>query len=172
MSCRRGLILAGAAAAALAATVLIHRTPPVAPTLRLPLLRGGSVVIGRLARSPTLLVFWSVTCTPCLRQIPLLIRTWRTLHTLGLKVVAVDQTGDPIAVVRGFQRVLPYPVAFDPGGRAARAFDLRSIPRVILIGPHGHIRFDATGAFPVSAIAHRMRKWHLPVAPGVHHALD
>ncbi|MHB1586288.1 MAG: TlpA family protein disulfide reductase [Acidiferrobacteraceae bacterium] len=172
MPCRRGLILASAGAAALAAAVLLHRPAPVAPTLRLPLLRGGSVVIGRLQRSPTLLVFWSVTCTPCLRQLPLVIHAWRTLHALGLKVVAVDQAGDPSAVVRGFQRALPYPVALDPGGRAARAFDLRSIPRVILIGPHGHIRWDATGAFPVSVIARWVRKWHMSGAPEVRHALD
>ncbi|MHB8415684.1 MAG: TlpA family protein disulfide reductase [Acidiferrobacteraceae bacterium] len=157
------------------ALLISPRPPRIAPTLVLPLLGGGKLEIGRAQRAPILLVFWSVTCTPCLKQIPIVVRAWRTLHPLGVDVVAVDLEADPVSVVRQFARTaLPYPVALDPEGRAAAAFHLRSMPRAVLIGPGGRILFDRTGAFRVFTLRRDILKWraqHTP-ATGAHHALD
>ncbi|MHB1952031.1 MAG: TlpA family protein disulfide reductase [Acidiferrobacteraceae bacterium] len=174
MPCRRSLIFAGAGLVALAAVALLaERRTPMAPTLRLPLLTGGSVMIGRGQRSPLLLIFWSVACTPCLQQVPRIVRVWRARHALGVHVIVVVQAGDPESVVRTFaSRALPCPVALDVGNRAAHDFAVRSIPHVILIGRRGHIRLDVSGGVSASAIIRSVRAWRAHAGSGTAHALD
>ncbi len=172
---RRALAIVSALTLAVVALLMVPRGPRIAPTLALPLLGGGKVLIGRAQHAPILLVFWSVMCTPCLKQVPIVVRAWRTLHPLGVDVVAVDLKADPISVVRQFAHTaLPYPVALDPEGRAAAAFHLRSIPHAILIGPGGRILFDRAGAFRVFTLRRDILKWRTQhtSTTGAHHALD
>lgn len=133
---------------------------PLAPNLTLPLLNGGSVRVGRGQSQPVLLVFWSVTCEPCLQQIPEVIRAARRLAPEHVTVVAVDVSSDPLTVVRDFARhTLPYAVALDPGGVALAGFHVTMIPRTILVAPGGRIAYDQGGGFRVSALRDRVLQW-------------
>lgn len=132
----------------------------IAPTLTLPLLNGGEVHVGRGQTQPVLLVFWSVTCAPCLQQIPDLVRAQTLLAPEHVTVVAVDVSSDHLTVVRDFaHRSLPYAVALDPGGAALAAFQVTSIPRTILVIPGGTIAYDQTGGFHISAIRTHVLQW-------------
>lgn len=127
-----------------------------APALTFMLLDGGQLPMSALRGKPLLVVFWSITCAPCVREVPQLAAVYRSLHARGLDVVAVALPQDPPSLLADFSRrfKVPYPVAMDLDGAVARAYGgVTVIPRDILIGPDGRIVEDHVG--PVDWI--RMR---------------
>ncbi len=113
-----------------------------APVLTFTLLDGSQVSMSALRGKPLLVVFWSVTCTPCVREIPRLAALYQDLHPHGLDLIAVASPTDPPVLVADFARrfKVPYPVALDTNGAAARAFGgVLAIPRDILITSNGRI---------------------------------
>jgi len=128
------------------------------PTLTFTLLSGAKLPTSALRGKPNLVVFWSVTCTPCVKESPHLAAFYRALHTRGVGVVAVALTSDPPSLVLDFTRrfKIPYPVALDLDGSVARAFGgVDVIPRDILVGPSGRIAEDHVG--PVDWVRLRAR---------------
>ncbi len=118
------------------------------PALAFTLLAGTKLPTSALRDRPLLVVFWSVSCAPCVAEAPRLAAFYRELHPLGLNMVAVAMAGDPPSLVFDFTRHfdIQYPVALDIDGTVARAFGgVNAIPRAILVGPDGRIAEDHLG---------------------------
>ncbi len=149
----RTLFLVVVIFAGMIAAAWLWRSSQAAPVRRLPalaftLLGGAKLPTSALHNQPLLVVFWSVSCPPCVAEVPRLAAFYRELHPLGLNMVAVAMPGDPPSLVLDFTRRfdIRYPVALDIDGKVARAFGgVDEIPRDILVGPDGRIAEDHLG---------------------------
>ncbi|HEV8325313.1 MAG TPA: TlpA disulfide reductase family protein [Myxococcota bacterium] len=126
-----------------------------APDFELPVLNAATGSSGRLALSalrgqPVLLNFWSVTCGPCLDELPDLAAAYERYRGAGLMLVAVNTDGDPSMLphVRDFVARgavgggagLTFPVLFDEVGEVSARYKVTRIPHTVLVGRDGVVR--------------------------------
>lgn len=96
-----------------------------------------------------LLNFWATWCAPCLKEIPLLVKTQERLGPQGLQIVGVAM--DQPEPVRAFiQRLrMNYPVLVGEGDVAnamdALGDELGALPFSVLIAPDGRILRRVSG---------------------------
>jgi peroxiredoxin len=145
------LALAGAAAFAW----LAPSGPDRAPELALTTLQGQQLRFTELRGRPVVVTFWSISCPSCIQDIAKLTALHEALAGRGLEIIAIAMPYDPpshvLAVSRG--RQIPYPVALDIRGEAARAFgDVRLTPTTFVIAPDGRVREVHTGALDVERV--------------------
>jgi peroxiredoxin len=124
---------------------------PVAPAIELTLLDGTRQPLERLRGRPVLLAFWSLTCAPCLEELPELIRFHDQWRPRGLEMIAVAMPYDPPLHVQTFarERRVPYPIALDVTGEAARAFGVAQVPMAFVVSPEGRIVYRQLGKLDI-----------------------
>lgn len=113
-----------------------------APAIAVTTLDGGQVNIDQYRGKPLLVTFWATTCPGCVAEIPHFSALYRELGLKGFNIVAIAMAYDPPEQVRFMakQRAMPYTVALDSDGAAARAFgDVKLTPTTFLIDPQGRI---------------------------------
>ena len=115
---------------------------PVAPNASFSLLDGKTVDLSSYRGKVLLVNFWATSCTTCVGEMPDMVKTYDALNPKGFDLVAVAMSYDNPSFVRHFaqQRQLPFTVAYDASGQAAKAFkDVRLTPTSFLIDKSGHI---------------------------------
>jgi peroxiredoxin len=115
---------------------------PLAPATDFRTLDGRPLSLDALRGKVVLVNFWATSCPGCVKEMPELIETWRAYRPRGFEVVAVAMQYDPPNYVAKFtrDRGLPFAVALDVDGSAARAFgDVQLTPTSVLIGRDGRI---------------------------------
>ncbi len=125
--------------------------PPVTVTT----LKSGDLDLSTLKGKPTVINFWATTCVTCLEEMPHLVELHHEYSERGLQVVAVAMFYDPPVQVDALakQRELPYTVALDLQGEAARAFgDVQLTPTTFLIDPEGRIAMKKLGLIDFAAL--------------------
>ena len=95
--------------------------------------------------------FWASWCGPCLRAFPELEKLHRRYDgDPRVFLVAVNSGWRGETQERAFafakERGLPFPVAFDPGGRLSVLFGIRSIPTTVILDKNGTLRFRHRGS--------------------------
>lgn len=113
-----------------------------APDLTIATLSGQSLTLKQLRGKVVLINFWATTCTTCVGEMPKMIEAYRALSPQGYEMVAIAMDYDrPDWVLHYAQRnSLPFPVALDVSGAAARAFgNVRLTPTSFLIDKQGRI---------------------------------
>lgn len=113
-----------------------------APDVALRTIDGNEIHLAQLRGKPVLVTFWATSCPGCVKEIPHLIDLYREFAPQGLQLVAVAMSYDPPDHVLAMRdtRQIPYPIALDITGDAARAFgDVRLTPTSFLIAPDGRI---------------------------------
>lgn len=116
-----------------------------APDVALRTLDGDEIKLAELRGKPVLVTFWATSCPGCVKEIPHLIELYQEFGPRGLQLVAVAMSYDPPDHVLAMRdtRQIPYPIALDIKGEAARAFgDVRLTPTSFLIAPDGRIVRD------------------------------
>lgn len=153
--------------AAVVAWWLPSRAPAPAPAVELALLDGSTRTLASLRGRAVLVSFWSLTCAPCLEELPDLIRLHERWRARGFELLAVGMPYDPPLAVQNFarERKLPYPVAVDVQGAAVRAFGVAYVPTAFLIDPEGRIVYQQTGKLDILH-TERLLEGLLPAAPG------
>jgi thiol-disulfide isomerase/thioredoxin len=90
---------------------------------------------------PVLLDFWATWCGPCRAEAPIIDRVSRRWKDRGVVVVGVNtdlpDQGDPTAFARAHG--LSYPIARDEAGVAQRAYDVDSLPTLVVVSRTGKI---------------------------------
>ncbi|MCB9530104.1 MAG: redoxin domain-containing protein [Myxococcales bacterium] len=83
---------------------------------------------------PVVLFFWEVGCAPCLAAMPAL-SAWADAHDAAVMAI----TGDTRRTLAKFlaRRRVPFPVALDPEGNAARLFAVEDRPVFVLVDADG-----------------------------------
>ena len=155
------LALAGAGAFAW----LAPSGPGRVPELGLTTLQGKQLRFAELRGRPVLVTFWSISCPSCIEDIAELTALYKALAGRGLEIIAIAMPYDPPSHVLALSRSrqIPYPVALDIRGEAARAFgDVHLTPTTFVIAPDGRVREQHTGALDVE----RVRALVLSLLPG------
>lgn len=151
---KAALLVLAAALAATAAFVWLRE--PMAPDVRLVALDGRNIALSELQGKVVLVDFWATDCEPCVAEMPALVKNYRSFAAAGYEVVAVAMAYDHPNRVAAFaqQRALPFRVALDVDGRAARAFgSVEVTPTFFLIGKDGRVIRQWRGQTDWSALS-------------------
>jgi len=119
-----------------------------APDITVTTLQGEKISLSTLRGQPLLVNFWATTCPGCIKEMPHLVELYRELSPQGFEMIGIAMAYDPpnqvIALTEA--RQLPYRIALDIKGDAARAFgDVRLTPSSFLIAPNGRIVHQKIG---------------------------
>ncbi len=101
-----------------------------------------------------LLNFWSITCPPCVKEMPSLLQLARSLRTQGtdVEVVAVSTDAGWESVRQLFPEAPPLTVLFDPKREVVTdRFGTRLLPETWIIDRRGVIRLRYDGALDWSS---------------------
>ena len=131
-----------------------------APDIELLMLDGSKLRLAELRGRPVLVTFWATTCVGCRREVPHLIELYEKYHPQGFELLAIAMSYDPPVQVARFkkEKKLPYRIALDVDGAAARAFGgVRLTPTTFVIARDGRIVFQKIGEFEVEPMDRRIR---------------
>ena len=131
------------------------------PDLAVKTIDGREINLQSLKGSPLLVTFWATTCHSCLREMPHLVELYHELHPAGLKMLAISMAYDPPnrVVALAEQNNIPYPIALDIDGRAARALGNISLtPASLLFAPNGRIIQQNTGLMDMPRLKRVIKK--------------
>jgi peroxiredoxin len=146
---RRLIAIAGACFAALLSMSCSRNAPEVSMTLT----TGERVALGELRGRLVWLEFWSLSCAPCIEELPAMRLIYDQLDRRNMTTIAVAMPWDPPAPVADFvtREKLPWPVALDVNSAVANAFDVRAVPYRVLIGRNGKIIHSESGRLDAEA---------------------
>ncbi|MDV3237254.1 MAG: TlpA family protein disulfide reductase [Gammaproteobacteria bacterium] len=131
-----------------------------APDIALRTIDGNEINLSELRGRPVLVTFWATSCPGCVKEIPHLIELHQEFGPRGLQLVAVAMSYDPPDHVLAMRdaRQIPYPIALDIKGEAARAFgDVRLTPTSFLIAPDGRIVRQKIGEMEMADVRAQIR---------------
>ena len=153
-----------ALAIVLAMRFMPSEPPPQLPAVTLTTIEGRQLDAAALRGHPVLVTFWSITCGPCLHEIPDLIDLHHDLAPQGLIILAIAMPYDPpdrvLALAR--ERQLPYSIVLDPMGKTGTAFgEIDATPTTFLFDAEGRGVKRIVGGMNVK----RMRETILTLLP-------
>ena len=120
---------------------LSQRAGP-APNATFTALDGTKFSTNDLRGKVVLVNFWATSCTTCVHEMPKMVETYQRFHDSGLDFVAVAMAYDPPNYVVNYAetRKLPFRVAIDADGNAARVFgDVQLTPTTFVLDKQGRI---------------------------------
>lgn len=126
-----------------------------APNITVTTVKGEHIALKSLRGKPVLVNFWATSCPGCVKEMPELAELYRDLGPKGLSIVGIAMYYDPPSNVLTFikQHGVPYPIALDPKGDAAKAFGgVQLIPTSFLISPDGMIVKSKLGEVDIKAL--------------------
>lgn len=112
------------------------------PTATFTLLDGHKLSTQDLKGKVYLVNFWATSCATCVKEMPNMVQTYNKYKGAGLEYVAVAMSYDAPMYVMNFSqtRQLPFKVAMDADGSAAKAFgDVQLTPTTFLVDRDGRI---------------------------------
>jgi thiol-disulfide isomerase/thioredoxin len=120
------------------------RRGEIAPDFTLEVIHGGDpgnrIRLSELRGKVVLLDFWASWCVPCREQMPVVDRIAARYTDKGVVVVGVstsDRRADAVAFLRSSS--VSYPCVFDEGSRVGTAYDVRSLPGLVVIDRQGRV---------------------------------
>jgi len=120
------------------------------PNISVNTINGEKIALPSLKGKPSLITFWATDCPGCIKEIPHLKAIHADYAAKGVNIIAIamkhDRPDHVIAMSK--QKKLPYKVALDPMGDAAKAFgNVRLTPTTFLIAPDSSIVMQKLGVF-------------------------
>lgn len=118
------------------------------PKFELTLLDGSKFNQVELTGQVAIINFWATTCAICVKEMPQMVETYQNYQEKGLDFVAIAMSYDPPMYVIDFtdKRKLPFKVAMDSDGTAAKAFGgIEATPTTFLINKQGKIIKEYVG---------------------------
>jgi len=130
-----------------------------APAVTVETLDGNKISIEQYRGHPLLVTFWATTCPGCVKEMPHLVELYHDMAPKGLHIVAIAMSYDPPEQVHimAAKRQLPYTVALDSDGSAAKAFgNVQLTPTSFLIDPQGRIVQQKLGDLDMEQVRNRI----------------
>ena len=112
------------------------------PDATFTLLSGEKISTGDLKGKVYLINFWATSCATCVKEMPQMVSTYKQFKDKGLDFVAVAMNYDPPMYVMNYAktRELPFKVAMDADGAAAKAFgNVQLTPTTFVVDKNGKI---------------------------------
>lgn len=113
-----------------------------APNVEFVTLSGHNFTTADLRGKVVLVNFWATSCSTCVHEMPMLVRTQKEFGSRGYVTVAVAMSYDNPNYVAAFaqENRLPFKVALDSRGKIAKAFgNVMVTPTSFLLDKNGHI---------------------------------
>lgn len=132
----------GAIALGISLAAYLSLASSTAPQSTFVLLDGSSKKTSDFVGKVALVNFWATSCTTCVAEMPMIVRTHEKYAPRGYETVAVAMSYDPPAYVVNFAqtRKLPFLVAIDNTGAVAKAWgDVNVTPTTYLVNKRGEI---------------------------------
>jgi len=132
-----------------------------APDISLNSINGQKIDIHSLQGKPLLVTFWATTCSTCIKEMPHLIELYEELGKDGFEIIGIAMSYDPPnrVVELSERKNIPYPIALDIDGSAAKAFgNVKVTPTSFLIGPRGNIVQKNTGEMNIEDLRMRVKE--------------
>ncbi len=117
-----------------------------APLFELPGTSGARVSLAGLRGRVVLLDFWSATCAPCLRSMPVLAELQRELGGRGLQILSINIDGEREAALAQAARTQGSLTMLLDDGSAAQRYAVQTIPYLVVVGRDGRVRSLLVGA--------------------------
>lgn len=115
---------------------------PAAPQLTFLGIHGEQITPASLRGKVVMVNFWETSCATCVSEMPKMVETYNKYKSQGLEFVAVALQSDAPNYVLNYAdtRQLPFKVAIDTSGDAARAYGQVALtPTTFVIGRDGKI---------------------------------
>lgn len=117
-----------------------------APAFTLPSLTGESVSLADFEGQPILLNFWTTTCPPCLKELPVLATLEREFAAEGLAVVTVCMGSSPKEARQALQRAkAEVRTLIDEDAATATPYQVGGTPTTYLVDDGGVIVMSNVG---------------------------
>lgn len=130
-----------------------------APNISLNAIDESPINLEQYRGKPLLVTFWATTCPGCVAEIPHFSNLYRELNPKGFNILVIAMDYDPPEQVRFVvkQRAMPYTVALDTDGAAARAFgNVKLTPTTFLIDPQGRIVQQKLGEVDIEQLRNKI----------------
>jgi len=98
-----------------------------------------------------LLNFWEVNCKPCQKEMPEIVRLYKTYEPVGLKLLLVSRDTEltiPRVAPMVASQKWDFPVLLDPGLKVSQIYNVKFSPVNILITNKGEILLRLEGYAP------------------------
>lgn len=112
------------------------------PPFKISEISGKTITQADIAGKVTVINFWATSCVTCVKEMPDLVNTYEKYKSQGLEFIALAMSYDPPMYVVNFAetRKLPFTVAMDSDGSAAKAFGkIQLTPTTLVINKQGKI---------------------------------
>lgn len=112
------------------------------PEFQISELSGKVTTQADLAGKVVVINFWATSCTTCVKEMPHMIEVYKEFAPQGLDFLAIAMSYDPPMYVMNFAktRSLPFRVAMDSEGKAAKAFGkIELTPTTIILNHEGKV---------------------------------
>ena len=108
---------------------------------------GNKVTISEHRGKVVIVSFWASWCGPCRKELPILASIAKTVGPDHLKVISINFHDEQKAfrAVSDALKALPITILRDANGKAARKFQVKGIPRMVIIDRDGKVAADHTG---------------------------
>jgi thiol-disulfide isomerase/thioredoxin len=108
---------------------------------------GNEVRISDHQGKVVIVTFWASWCAPCKKELPVLATVAKQVGPEHLKIIAINYRdgGAPFRDVVKILKDYPITMLRDDREKAAKKFEVRGIPRMIVIGRDGKVAADHTG---------------------------
>jgi thiol-disulfide isomerase/thioredoxin len=108
---------------------------------------GNKVTISEHHGKVVIVSFWASWCGPCRKELPILANVAKKVGPDHLKVISINYRDEqkPFRIIADALKTLPITILRDANGKAARKFDVRGVPRMIIIDRDGKVAADHTG---------------------------
>lgn len=119
----------------------------------------GQVITSKdLKGKPALINFWSVSCAPCLEEIPDLNMLFQQYKNQGVSIIGVAMPYDPPNLVLELHKKLniEYPIALDIDKKVTALFNPQFVPTTFLLDKKGKIAHTIVGKVDAQKIASQL----------------
>lgn len=140
-------------AAAVCLLLSRNETGREAPEFTLQGAYGGEYSRDTFRGKSVMLVFWTSSCGICRHELPVLDGLYSEANRNGVEIAGVN-IGD-VEGARNVMRPLRLLNLVDPDGRAAQSYGVSGVPKLVLIGADGKIKWSASGMQPEETL----RSW-------------
>jgi peroxiredoxin len=118
-----------------------------APEFRLQAMDNSSVNLSDFRGKVVMVHFWATWCPPCVEELPLLDKLYRTVvdKDFQLLAVSVDEGGAPAVAAFLKKNGLKLPVLLDPDRTIAGLYGTYKFPETYIVDRQGVVRYKVIG---------------------------